>query len=806
MMRFCYKRWVKICAMILCIVSFNLMAGSVLFIIAGHSKGIYSKSEQEVWEEAKSSICNKYSIRAAAGFEEDFGQDSLKDTNFCYGVLQTDKIDELDLNDKRLYEVYHFDQDVSKDMLYIHSYSLGDNTNIRAGNSLFDSFYIYNSEGEYNTYKEAVELCFYTRDTRKFYCKAGNMIYPVTPYVQIPGYSDSGEPAEWQGGYSWGEGQEQIYADPIASKELPDGQMEYFWVNGSDQIYMNGQTWYLADVVIVQQRDISEYGTVVSDDMDDSNYLDFMLENGYITTYTGNIKDTVPYYVLSYVNEPLDTDGDYFHQSLLGKIGNWQKQDFFVQSRALIQFFFSMRYTAFAVLLVCGILFFGSFGVWMTGAGHKASSEVTAGWLEKMPLDVFAALAAGLFWGMLLTEAYCIKVIRDIKISIWAGMFLALFAEILALVCCMDVAIRLKLGKWWKNTLCWRICTKLCGFLRRSAAKLQQAFPMIWKAWGLMALLAVLEFLGLSATAYAPGARVRLWFLEKLVLYAFLTVCLLQMKKLQQAGEKLSNGEMDSRIDTSRMFWDLKAHGDNLNHIREGIHSAVADQLKSERFQTELITNVSHDIKTPLTSIINYVDLLEKEEIDNPAIQEYIDVLSRQSTRLKKLIEDLMEASKASTGNLSIAWEDCDAQVMLTQTIGEFEEKLKSNQVELIVKGNEEPVIISADPRHLWRIFDNLMNNICKYAQPATRAYVNMEKKEQQGRIIFRNISKYALNIDSEELMKRFVRGDSSRNTEGNGLGLSIAKSLTELMHGEFELVVDGDLFKVVITFPVIEG
>lgn len=219
-----------------------------------------------------------------------------------------------------------------------------------------------------------------------------------------------------------------------------------------------------------------------------------------------------------------------------------------------------------------------------------------------------------------------------------------------------------------------------------------------------------------------------------------------------------------------------------------------------------MITNVSHDIKTPLTSIINYVDLLEKEEIDNPAIQEYIDVLSRQSTRLKKLIEDLMEASKASTGNLSIAWEDCDAQVMLTQTIGEFEEKLESNQVELIVKGSEEPFIISADPRHLWRIFDNLMNNICKYAQPSTRAYVNIEKKGQQGKVIFRNISRYALNIDSEELMKRFVRGDSSRNTEGNGLGLSIAKSLTELMHGEFELVVDGDLFKIVITFPVIEG
>ena len=285
-------------------------------------------------------------------------------------------------------------------------------------------------------------------------------------------------------------------------------------------------------------------------------------------------------------------------------------------------------------------------------------------------------------------------------------------------------------------------------------------------------------------------------------MYGFFTLCLLQMKKLQQAGEKLAAGEMDSQLDTKYMFWDFKEHGSNLNNIREGIRRAVAEQIKSEHFQTELITNVSHDIKTPLTSIINYVDLLEKEEIENPTVQEYLEVLSRQSTRLKKLIEDLIEASKASTGSLTVAWEDCDAQVMLTQTIGEFEEKLEANWIELIVQSSPDPVIISADPRHLWRIFENLMNNICKYAQPSTRAYVNIEREEQIERIIFRNISKYALNIDSEELMQRFVRGDSSRNTEGNGLGISIAKSLTELMHGEFELIVDGDLFKVILTFP----
>ncbi len=225
--------------------------------------------------------------------------------------------------------------------------------------------------------------------------------------------------------------------------------------------------------------------------------------------------------------------------------------------------------------------------------------------------------------------------------------------------------------------------------------------------------------------------------------------------------------------------------------------------MKSEHFKTELITNVSHDIKTPLTSIINYVDLLQKENIENENALEYIEALDRQSKRLKKLIEDLMEASKASTGNLAVLYERCDAHVMLTQTIGEFEEKLKENQIELIVQGSAEPLFIRVDSRHLWRIFDNLMNNVCKYAQPLTRAYVNIEKQDESGRIVFRNISKYALNISSEELTERFVRGDSSRNTEGSGLGLSITKSLTELMNGKFELVIDGDLFKVIVSFPI---
>lgn len=231
------------------------------------------------------------------------------------------------------------------------------------------------------------------------------------------------------------------------------------------------------------------------------------------------------------------------------------------------------------------------------------------------------------------------------------------------------------------------------------------------------------------------------------------------------------------------------------------VAESTEERMKSERFKTELITNVSHDIKTPLTSIINYVDLLEKEDLHNETAQEYLEVLERQSSRLKKLIEDLIEASKASTGNLPVHLERLEAGIFMTQTVGEFEEKTKAAGLDLVIEKPETPVYIMADSRHFWRVIDNLMNNICKYAQSGTRVYINLEVKEAQVSITFRNTSKYPLNISSDELMERFVRGDASRNTEGSGLGLSIANSLMDLMGGTFRLYVDGDLFKVVLGF-----
>ena len=220
--------------------------------------------------------------------------------------------------------------------------------------------------------------------------------------------------------------------------------------------------------------------------------------------------------------------------------------------------------------------------------------------------------------------------------------------------------------------------------------------------------------------------------------------------------------------------------------------------------KTELITNVSHDIKTPLTSIINYSDLIAKETTENEKISEYSLVLLRQSERLKRLIDDLVEASKASTGNIEIIAEPFDLGVLFSQTTGEYEEKLTKNELTLITKQPEEPVHIMADGRRMWRIFDNLMNNICKYAQSGTRVYLTLEKVGNEAVISFKNTSRDALDVPADELLERFTRGDASRNTEGNGLGLSIAKSLAELQKGSLELSVDGDLFKVTVTFDLI--
>lgn len=240
-----------------------------------------------------------------------------------------------------------------------------------------------------------------------------------------------------------------------------------------------------------------------------------------------------------------------------------------------------------------------------------------------------------------------------------------------------------------------------------------------------------------------------------------------------------------------------------LNRISDGMSAEVEKRTHSDRMKTELITNVSHDLKTPLTSLVNYSDLICAEKCDNEKISEYAEVIHRQSLRLKRLIDDLVEASKAQSGALDVCLAPCDVSTFVNQVSGEYGDRLASAELEPVIRLPSEPVYIFADPRRLLRVFDNLLTNICKYAKHGTRVYLDVAQDGNTARITFRNVSERALDIDGEELAERFVRADASRNTEGNGLGLSIAKSLVELQNGKMKITVDGDLFKVTLTFPL---
>lgn len=288
------------------------------------------------------------------------------------------------------------------------------------------------------------------------------------------------------------------------------------------------------------------------------------------------------------------------------------------------------------------------------------------------------------------------------------------------------------------------------------------------------------------------------------VLYLLLNSCIGRTKIL--AGtKKISSGDIEFKIDTRDLKDENLILAEEINNIGEGFQHAVEKSVKDERLKTDLITNVSHDIKTPLTSIINYVDLLKRENIEDKKIRGYIKVLDNKSQRLKTLTEDLVEASKISSGNIVLEFVNINFNELILQTNGEFDNKFKEKNLEVIAKLPEYPVIISGDGRRIWRILENLYNNIYKYAMENTRVYIDVIVSNYDMLLIIKNISKYPLNIDSNELTERFIRGDVSRNTEGSGLGLSIAKNLTELQKGQFDIYLDGDLFKVTIKFPVVK-
>ncbi|MCI8514127.1 MAG: HAMP domain-containing histidine kinase [Lachnospiraceae bacterium] len=460
----------------------------------------------------------------------------------------------------------------------------------------------------------------------------------------------------------------------------------------------------------------------------------------------------------------------------------------------------------------------------VASAGHRKGKEgIWLRWQDRIPLDLYLAVLTGL-------EVFFICLIVWAQDFAWSPLsmiglmtFCGIPAMFIGLHGILSVSIRVKAGKWWRNTLVYKILAGICRWIQKCLFGVNQTgsqavgaladsirtLPLAWKVLAALGVVFIANlYFALSVFNYygsMKGPMLILWIVFDGVVVILLLRILKQALALKEGARRIADGDMDYQIDTSEMIADLKEHGETLNSINDGLSRAVEQRIKSERMKTELITNVSHDIKTPLTSIINYVDLLQKEELGGKAA-EYLEVLMRQSGRLKRLIENLVEASKASTGNIPVDFQRLEVCEFIHQVAAEYTDRLKAGHLRLVVSVPEQELYVMADGKLLWRVFDNLLTNICKYALEGTRVYVDIHPAGGEVQIVFKNISRERLNIHADELLERFVQGDTSRNTEGSGLGLSIAQSLTQSQKGTLDLFVDGDLFKAVVCFKTVPG
>lgn len=475
--------------------------------------------------------------------------------------------------------------------------------------------------------------------------------------------------------------------------------------------------------------------------------------------------------------------------------------DSYTLEKDFLELGYNWRYTLIVLCVLSFAVMLSMFVLLIFAAGRRSrTAGITLGPTDRIPFDLFSAV-------LIVTIMAGVFLIVDLLewISENTGLLILPAAAAIAILLLfvlwfMSFAARIKAGKWWENTLIARLFHGI-RILFRHIGRLIGYIPVIWKA--LLFLAVAVLFNGIAAVFLAAQEETGLifWVIGWILTGGVVVVCAIELHKLSSGARRIAEGRPDAKIDTGRMTPGFRRFAEDLNHIGDGIRRAVDEQMKSERLKTELITNVSHDIKTPLTSIINYVDLLEREGAVSEAGQGYLEVLSRQSARLKKLIEDLIQASKASTGNLETHPAPTDMKVLAEQIAGEYQDRFSAAGLTAVCRSGTEDSAVLADGQLLYRVFDNLMGNICKYAQPGTRVYLDVTGSDGKVRCMFRNISANPLNIPPDELTERFVRGDSSRHTDGSGLGLSIAKSLTELQGGRFAVQIDGDLFKVTVEF-----
>ncbi len=824
--KFRYSIVAKCMAWLLCIVSAMRTGVLGLCLAGGVSGGMWEMTREEALENSYRYANMNYSVMAFGNRGSNAHAEELREEFFKYGIIKSNGLEGVDLHDKMSYldtnmteqELADLNLDelflylfvetvngsrVSEVMEYYGDYEDIASLAVESSKLIEDSGWsylyadricydvaegvlYYRAEGNYYPVQN-VSLCYdgsqgamvynynYDFDTRGY--KLNFESFDTAIFDEYTDFSDEG---------GWAQ---EMQPDQKRIEQILGGEGSEGAVNLAD---LNNTTF-----------SCSKWGTILLDNVrgitgdeltliDSDNIADefFVRESGYYLNenYTLVVQDDIQadaYWVVSLIPDHVPSD----------RVSMYSQDSWFIDlyyDLVDMNLFQGLGISIFVLLL--------SFGFLVYAAGHRRTVEgIVLTWFDRIPLDILTVLAGGaeLFMGILalnILSATGIWRSADISLGV-CGMF-GVIMTVTAIAYMLSLCVRVKAGKWWRNSVCYRIYSRI----RDLVTMIFRNIGLLWKVILFVGVVSVVDLFLIAAFDFGDTAFV-FYLGLRLVICAVLCVVVIQINKLQRAGQCMAEGDLTYKIDTKKMFWDCKKHGENLNKISEGMSKAVDERMKSERLKTELITNVSHDIKTPLTSIINYVDLLSKEELHNDKAAEYLEVLERQSSKLKKLIEDLVEASKASSGNLAVDSQQLEVGVFVTQTVGEFEERLSIVGLELIVSKLDEPVYIMTDGRHLWRVIDNLMNNICKYAQAGSRVYVNLEAAEQSVRITFRNISKYPLNISGEELMERFVRGDKSRNTDGHGLGLSIAQSLMKLIKGKMDIIVDGDLFKVELTF-----
>ena len=456
--------------------------------------------------------------------------------------------------------------------------------------------------------------------------------------------------------------------------------------------------------------------------------------------------------------------------------------------------------TAPSIIIVSSILLIIICAYIIISIGHKDGVEgIYTNSLDDIPYEIVGLVSICLLTAEIFALGTFLSIINNIttkmmiNTSIIGSICMGIIIYITLAITGVTTIRRIKAHTFWENTIVYKIMkfvlNGLFTDLSRTAKLVIQYGGFIWISIILILIIREAPIFILLLLAF--------WYyvFKKILNYN------LQLDKIREQIKNMYNGNKGEKLDEEKFTKELKQVAIELNDISGGLTNAIDEAMKSERLKTELITNVSHDIKTPLTSIINYVDLMKQEEIENEKVKEYLEVLDNKSQRLKKLTEDLVEASKASSGNIKLTMEKLNVKELIKQVSGEFEDKFEKRGLEIIEDLPEEEVFIEADSRYMYRVMENMYVNISKYALENSRVYIDIEKKGNTARISLKNISQDQLNISVDELMQRFVRGDSSRTTEGSGLGISIAKSLTELQKGKFNIYLDGDLFKVVIEF-----